>query len=59
VEDGKRACGHVQKLIQYWKSNVIIETKGRKSNFETNDNEKSIYATRMDDRMCSTQQKIG
>jgi len=38
VADRRYACGHVKKLKQYRKSN-IIETKGRKTSFMTSAHE--------------------
>jgi hypothetical protein len=44
VADRRYACDHVKKLKQYRNSNIIIETKGRKTSFTTSAREFMLTA---------------
>jgi hypothetical protein len=44
VADIRYACDHVKKLEQYRKSNIIIQTKGRKTSFMTSADEFMLSA---------------
>jgi len=44
VADRRYACGHLKKLKQYRKGNIIIETKGRKTSFMTSAHELMLPA---------------